>query len=322
MISIRYLTRKYGDVVAVNNVSTDIKRGEIVGLLGHNGAGKTTVMKILTGFLDATSGTILVDGKDVSTDRAEVQRRIGYLPENAPLYDEMLVQEYLIMMAELRGVPADRIAARVGEAITATGLKDRMLSPIGELSKGLRQRVGIAQAIVHQPDVLVFDEPTNGLDPSQIESIRELIRRLGGHTTIILSTHILQEVEAVCDRVLIMVNGHLKTDSTMAALRDTHRVRLVLKPGATDVIRKLGGVEGVTEIIPLGTVDRGDGYALRWHGDEAPVQSIIAAATQAGWTIQSVGPEQRSLEQMFREAQIRDAAERQAQAAQSGGGAA
>ncbi|HMV65536.1 MAG TPA: ATP-binding cassette domain-containing protein [Myxococcota bacterium] len=308
MISIRNLTRKYGDVVAVDNVSTEIKRGEIVGLLGHNGAGKTTVMKILTGFLDATSGTILVDGKDVGDDRAEVQRRIGYLPENAPLYDEMLVQEYLVMMAELRGVPAERIAARVGEAISATGLKQRMLSPIGELSKGLRQRVGIAQALVHQPDVLVFDEPTNGLDPSQIESIRELIRRLGGHTTIILSTHILQEVEAVCDRVLLMMQGKLITDSPLSALRDTHRVRLVIKPGAADVARALGGVPGVSEVLPLGTVDHGDGWAIRWHGDEVPVPGIIAAATKAGWTIQSVGPEQRSLEQMFREAQQRHVA--------------
>lgn len=310
MISIRNLTRKYGDVVAVDNVTTEIKRGEIVGLLGHNGAGKTTVMKILTGFLDATSGTILVDGKDVSTERAEVQKRIGYLPENAPLYEEMLVQEYLVMMAELRGVPADRIAARVGEAITAAGLKPRMLSRIGELSKGLRQRVGIAQALVHQPEVLVFDEPTNGLDPMQIESIRELIRRLGGHTTIILSTHILQEVEAVCDRVLLMMQGQLITDAPLATLRDTHRVRLVLKSGATDVARKLGGVAGVTEVQPLGPTDHGDGYGIRWHGDEVPVPAIIAAATQAGWTIQSVGPEQRSLEQLFREAQQRHAASR------------
>jgi ABC-2 type transport system ATP-binding protein len=308
MISIQNLTRRYGENVAVNDVSTAIQSGEIVGLLGHNGAGKTTVMKILTGYLDATSGTVTVNGKNVETERSEAQRHIGYLPENAPLYDDMLVQEYLVMMAELRGVPASQIDARVGDAITATGLRDRVLSPIGTLSKGLRQRVGIAQAILHKPSVLVLDEPTNGLDPSQIEAIRDLIKRLGATTTIILSTHILQEVEAVCDRVLLMMAGQLIVDAPLSQLRDTHSVRLRINPGAADVEKTLARVDGVTEAKSSGVIDGAEVWDIRWHGASAPVPGIIAAATP--WGIQSVGPEQRSLEQVFRELQQKHVASR------------
>lgn len=299
MISIQNLTRKYGNVVAVDRVSTEIQRGQIVGLLGHNGAGKTTVMKILTGYLDATEGTVTVGGFDVDTQRIEAQRRIGYLPENAPLYEEMLVQEYLVMLAELRGVPASDIPARVAEAVVATGLNERLLSPIHTLSKGLRQRVGIAQAILHRPDVLVLDEPTNGLDPMQIRSIRSLIQRLGQRTTIILSTHILQEIEAVCDRVLIMIQGALVADAPMRELLVTQRVRLDLAPGTGDVSKLLGGIDGVTDVTQLAQ----DAWGLRFSGETPPVAAIIAACTKAGWTIASVGPEHRTLESVYKELQ-------------------
>ncbi|MCB9663303.1 MAG: ATP-binding cassette domain-containing protein [Alphaproteobacteria bacterium] len=308
MIAIEKLTRRYGDLVAVRDVSTTIQRGEIVGLLGHNGAGKTTVMKILTGFLDATDGTVTVDGLDVATDRTEVQRRIGYLPENAPLYEEMLVQEYLLMMAELRGVPAPDLEARVAEAVVATGLGDRLLSPIGTLSKGLRQRVGIAQAIVHRPEVLVLDEPTNGLDPTQIQAIRELIRRLGERSTIILSTHILQEIEAVCDRVLVMIDGSLAADAPLAELRGARSIRLGLAPGATAVASTLAGVPGITSVTAV--TGQPDTWLLAFSGDEPPVPAVIAAATTAGWTITRVAPEQRTLEQVFADLQHRHVAGR------------
>jgi ABC-2 type transport system ATP-binding protein len=305
MISIQNLTRRYGDTKAVDGVSTEIRRGEIVGLLGHNGAGKTTVMKILTGYLDATSGTVTVDGLDVDTQRTQVQQRIGYLPENAPLYDEMLVQEYLIMMAELRGVDASAIPSRVASAVIATGLQDRLLSPIGTLSKGLRQRVGIAQAILHEPDVLVLDEPTNGLDPMQIQSIRTLIRRLGENSTIILSTHILQEIEAVCDRVLVMIKGRLVADSPLAELLDTKQIDLAVAKGTADVARALGGLDGVSEVASAGTSDDGvsDVYAIRWHGDVPPVPAIVNAGAAKGWTIHAVAPVQRTLETVIGELQ-------------------
>jgi ABC-2 type transport system ATP-binding protein len=303
MISIQDLTRMYGANTAVDHVNTTIQRGEIVGLLGHNGAGKTTVMKILTGYLEASSGTITVDGKDVVDDRSAVQRRIGYLPENAPLYEDMLVQEYLLMMAELRGVPAEKRERAVAEAAVATGIADRLISPISTLSKGLRQRVGIAQAIVHKPDVLVLDEPTNGLDPMQIQAIRELILKLGKASTIILSTHILQEVEAVCDRVLIMIKGKLVADSPLSALLDTRRIKLSVAPGAADVAGVLRRLEGITEVIPMGSDAGSETYAIHWHGDAAPVPRVIAAATQAGWTIHAIAPEHRTLEVVFRELQ-------------------
>jgi ABC-2 type transport system ATP-binding protein len=310
MIAIRNLTRRYGATIAVEGVSTEIQRGEIVGLLGHNGAGKTTVMKILTGYLEASDGTVTVDGLDVEANRGEVQRRIGYLPENAPLYDEMLVQEYLVTIAELRGVPADRVPERVAAAVVATGLQDRLLSPIGTLSKGLRQRVGIAQAIVHEPDVLVLDEPTNGLDPMQIQAIRHLIRRLGERSTILLSTHILQEIEAVCDRVLIMIDGHLAADARLSDLLDARRVKLVLAPGAKDVVRTLGGLKGVVEVVALPPEDGNDAWAVRHEGDAAPVPAIVEAATKAGWTIASVAPDRRTLQTVFEELQQQHIARR------------
>lgn len=304
MISIDNLTRRYGDNTAVDGVTTEIRRGEIVGLLGHNGAGKTTVMKILTGYLDATSGSVTVDGHDVDTQRSEVQRRIGYLPENAPLYDEMLVQEYLRMMAELRGVPEADIDRRVATAIVATGLQQRVVSPISTLSKGLRQRVGIAQAIVHKPDVLVLDEPTNGLDPMQIQSIRDLILNLGKNSTIILSTHILQEIEAVCDRVLVMIRGKLVADAPLAELLDTRQIKLHVAKGTADVDRALGGVDGITSIAAVKHDDAAiDAYAIRWHGDTPPVPGILAVAGSKGWTVHAVAPEQRTLETVIKELQ-------------------
>lgn len=306
MISIHNLTRRYGDTVAVQGVTTEIGRGEIVGLLGHNGAGKTTVMKILTGYLQATEGTVTIDGLDIADHRTQVKQRIGYLPENAPLYDHMLVQAYLVMMARLRGVPEDRLAQQVGEAVVATGLQDRLRAPIDTLSKGLRQRVGIAQAIVHRPDVLVLDEPTNGLDPMQIHAIRDLIRRLGRHTTILLSTHILQEIEAVCDRVLILIDGHLVQDSPLPDLLDSRRVRLTLDPGAPGVEEALSAVPGVQQVTPAGAGT----YLLTWQGDAAPVPAILETAHAQRWTVRSIAPEIRTLETVFQELQTQHIAER------------
>ena len=303
MISLQNLTRHYGATVAVKGVTTQIRRGEIVGLLGHNGAGKTTVMKILTGFLDATDGHVTVDGVDVETDRATVQRRIGYLPENAPLYPEMTVYEYLSMMAELRGVDRARIHDAVVRVVLATGLSDRIGQVIDTLSKGLRQRVGIAQAIVHDPDVLVLDEPTNGLDPMQIHQIRELIRHLGKTSTIILSTHILQEIEAVCDRVLIMIQGELVADAPLEDLVRSKRIKLTVAKGTREVPRTLGRLEAVVEVLPLEADGDNDAYAVHWSGDVAPVPAVIKAATEAGWTIASVAPEQRTLEHVFQDLQ-------------------
>lgn len=305
MISVKKLEKRYGSVRAVADLSFEVKRGEIVGLLGHNGAGKTTVMKVMTGFLEPTAGTITVGGVDVRTDRIGVQRQIGYLPENAPLYPEMLVQEYLLMMAELRGIaPAKRVAA-VAEAVKATGLEQRLVQPIAQLSKGFRQRVGLAQAILHAPDVLVLDEPTNGLDPVQIVEIRDLIRRLAKTTTVILSTHILSEIEAVCDRVVILIDGHLAADDTLSSLLSSNTVRIAVGADARDVPRVLKAVEGVESVVREG---ERDGFAV-WRAncaaDAKPAAAVAQAAFEAGWTVGEISPETPSLEQVFRDLMAR-----------------
>jgi ABC-2 type transport system ATP-binding protein len=309
MIEIQDLVRRYGATVAVDGVTTRIGRGEIVGLLGHNGAGKTTVMKILTGYLEPTSGTVTVAGHDAHADRIEVQRRIGYLPENAPLYEELRVQEYLEMMAELRGVPAAEIPARVAEAVLATGLRDRLAAPIHTLSKGLRQRVGIAQAILHHPDVLVLDEPTNGLDPVQIQAIRQLVKRLGERTTILLSTHILQEIEAVCDRVLIMIQGHLVADAPLAELLGARRIRLVVS-GEGEVKAAVGKVPGITDVVaaPAPAAAGEHAWMLAWSGGEPPVAEVADAVKAAGLTLRAIAPEVRTLDAVFQELQAAHAA--------------
>jgi len=305
MITIRHLTRSYGPVVAVDDVSLDIQRGEVVGLLGHNGAGKTTLMKVLTGYLEAGTGTITVSGKDVADERKAVQRLIGYLPENAPIYPEMAVQHYLQMMAALRQVPADRVDDAVLEAATATGLTAHLEAPIHTLSKGYRQRVGLAQAIVHKPEVLVLDEPTNGLDPVQIRSIRELILRLAKDTTIILSTHILQEIEAVCDRVLVIIDGALAADGQLSELLATREFEASLDTsGASDddVQARLRAIPGVESVTRTGDDRDEAGFAIWCLASTAgttPVPSLIDEARQAGWAVASAGPKRRTLESFF-----------------------
>jgi ABC-2 type transport system ATP-binding protein len=308
LIKVENLTRCYGAVEAVKDFSLEIERGEIVGLLGHNGAGKTTVMKILTGFLEPSAGRVLIDGIDVAEDPIAAQKLIGYLPENAPLYPESPVGEYLAMIAELRQIPADEIEQAVLRAARESGLASRLADPIHTLSKGYRQRVGIAQAIIHDPAVLVLDEPTNGLDPIQIQTIRELIRRLGSRTTIILSTHILQEIEAVCDRVLVMIQGALVADSTLDELMSSDAVVLNLADGAGDpasVLARLETIDGVDAARSGEASDAGTGsrYVLACSDGRRVVPRVIAACSDAGWTIEGVAAERRTLESVFRELQ-------------------
>jgi ABC-2 type transport system ATP-binding protein len=301
VIRLENLTRHYGDVVAVRGVSVEIGRGEIVGLLGHNGAGKTTVMKMLTGYLEPTSGRATIDGHDVVTERLSAQAKLGYLPENAPLYLEMHVHEYLTMMADLRGLPPDRHVAAVWNAARQTGLTAHLDRPIASLSKGYKQRVGIAQAILHEPDVLVLDEPTNGLDPTQIQSIRELIKSLGRRTTVILSTHILQEVEAVCDRVLVMIDGDLAADSRLADLLGSADLRVVLSDG--DGAARLAAVPGVAAVEDAGSPAPGRrAYRVRSAGADVAAD-VVAAVTAAGLRVHEITRVQRTLQQVFEELQ-------------------
>ncbi len=245
MIVAENLTRNYGDVVAVDRVSFKIGEGEVVGLLGHNGAGKTTIMKMLTGSLEPSAGRITLDGEDLAEHRQAAQRRIGYLAENCPLYPEMTVIDFLEYHAGLHGIPDHKRLAAVRSAIARTELAEGGRI-IGNLSRGYRQRVGVAQAILHEPDILVLDEPTNGLDPTQIQHMRSLIQELAENATVLLSTHILQEVEAVCGRVLIIHSGRLALDSRLADLNVSHRL-LASPDGAPEQVQPVLGGVGVSE---------------------------------------------------------------------------
>ena len=290
MIEADRLTRRYGDFVAVDEVSFAIERGEVVGLLGPNGAGKTTIMKMLTGFLEPSGGRVLVDGAELEDDPRAVQQRLGYLPESLPLYPELLVVDYLAYAADLREVDDPRRA--VVEAIEATELGDKALEPIGTLSRGFKQRVGVAQAILHKPRFLILDEPTNGLDPGQTQHMRELVRELARSSTVILSTHIMQEVNAICDRALILRNGALVLDERLKDLQRSNVLRLRTAPDAM-----LSAPSGASA-LSLG----GGRWRLQVEGDlDAAARAIAESLVGDGAPVYELAAEQRDLETLFRE---------------------
>ena len=300
-IKIENLSKSYDRIQALSSVSFEVGAGEVIGLLGPNGAGKTTLMKILTGYLEPDEGDVRIHGIDVIEDPLAAQRRIGYLPESAPLYGEMLVQEYLEMMAALRGVPyADR-RDRTIEAIRATGLEDRAVQSIGTLSKGYRQRVGIAQAIIHQPDILILDEPTTGLDPTQIVEIRDLIKGLSEHTTVVLSTHILSEVEATCERVVIIMRGELRADAKLADLRSSNAAVVAVEAGATGVAELLGGVGGVDGVERVGEAGGFQRWRVTSSGADDLCPALFEKLRGTTWKLGELRPEPKTLERVFRE---------------------
>lgn len=226
MIRVDHISRRYGDFTAVDDVSFSIEAGEIIGLLGHNGAGKTTIMKMLTGYIEPDSGSITIKDLPLSDNTKAIQHLIGYLPENLPIYPEMSVMDYLFYCANVRNIPEPEREAKVLDAISKTDLASKALQPIATLSRGFRQRVGVAQALIHNPKILILDEPTNGLDPHQTHQMRDLIRGLAKQATVIISTHIMQEVDALCDRVLILDNGQLAVDQTMEELSRSETIAL------------------------------------------------------------------------------------------------
>jgi len=304
MIDVANLTKSYGPIKALRGVTFSIADGEIVGLVGPNGAGKTTILKILTGYLHPGKGTVHINGLNVLTHTREVQAQIGYLPETAPLYPELSVQGYLKTMADLRRIPEDEQIARISEAVYACGLQDRLTQPIGQLSKGFRQRVGVAQAILHRPKLLILDEPTIGLDPTQIVEIRQLIHRLAGHSTILFSTHILSEVEALCDRAIILMNGLIKADARLSELAATPNAVLVLEErpkGADDALRQLAGVYGVESLQTAGGFP-----AYRILGQpQAPDSDLCPAiyklVRERNWALRELRQDVRTLESVFNE---------------------
>ncbi len=296
MIQVEQLTRHYGELIAVDEVSFHIDRGEVVGLLGHNGAGKTTIMKMLTGFLEPTAGRISVDDLEIGRDTRAIQQRIGYLPENCPLYPEMTVIDYLDYQASLHRLSEDKKATAIAQVIRRTALQDKAVQPIQTLSRGYRQRVGVAQAILHAPDIVILDEPTNGLDPTQILHMRDLIRELARSATVIISTHILQEVQAVCDRVLILRAGKLAVDSRLDDLRKGRRLLVSIDGEAKDELAK---VSGVASVQARGQADGRWDYAL--DADEAVAPHVVNALVSAGRKVYRLQAEHRDLETVFAE---------------------
>ncbi|MGE4159234.1 MAG: ABC transporter ATP-binding protein [Planctomycetota bacterium] len=298
MIEVRDVRKFYGPVEALKGLSFTVGKGEIVGLLGPNGAGKTTMMKILTGYLEPHSGEVRVGGFDVVADRLRVQGLIGYLPENAPLYLDMTVQDYLLHMGFLRGVTEPKMKKALGRAVERTGLMDRLMKPIGTLSKGYRQRVGLAQAILHSPDLLILDEPTNGLDPTQIVEIRSLIQDLAKESTVILSSHILSEVQVTCRRALIIAEGTLRHDGPLAG---SQSLRLEIDAAHGDVLKDLQkGLSGVA-VTGLGSQGRGQAYRLVASGNAPLAPRLSRLCREKAWDIHELRPEGSDLERLFRE---------------------
>lgn len=294
MIDVRRLTRRYGSFTAVDEASFHIGRGEVVGLLGHNGAGKTTIMKMLTGYLEPSSGSIHVDGLEMEIASRAIQARIGYLPENCPLWPEMTVVEYLEFQAVLRGIPPEKTSAAIRKAIERTALGEKALHVIATLSRGYRQRVGVAQAILHDPDIVILDEPTNGLDPTQIRQMRALIEVLSQDTTIIISTHILQEVQAVCERVVILRAGRVAMDARLAELQQGGRLLVTLDRESVPLLEQTEGVHSVT------LCDQKEGlftYALQAQAASAP--HVALAVMKAGIPLFALQPEKHNLETVF-----------------------
>jgi ABC-2 type transport system ATP-binding protein len=305
MIQVDRLVKSFGSIVAVDGISFEVSKGEIVGFLGPNGAGKTTTMRILTCFIPATSGQATVGGFDVMTDSIEVRRRIGYLPESVPLYGEMRVNEYLNYRAKLKGVPRAERSSRIGYVMERCRVDDRARQLIGTLSKGYRQRVGLADAMLHNPDLLILDEPTVGLDPIQIRETRKVIKELGEQHTILLSTHILPEVEMVCERVMIIASGQIKLDDKLANLRGGAVIHLEVRGPQQNVHNMLETIDGVAVVDAREPQDGLAVFDVRTKNDEDLREKISQRVAQNGWPIRQLDLRQRTLEDRFIEAAMK-----------------
>jgi len=310
MIDVHQLTKRYSRHDAVRDVTFSVERGEIVGFLGPNGAGKTTTLRMLTGYLPPTSGSARIAGFDIFRQSLQARQKIGYMPENVPLYDEMRVREYLKFRAQLKGLGRTDTRSRVGEVLETCGLQSVRRKMIKTLSKGFRQRVGLADALVHDPELLILDEPTNGLDPNQIRQIRELIRQLGQSHTVLISTHILHEVEMTCNRVIIIDNGKIKAADTPANLtremRAAGRIQLEIHADQAVVAGALNRLDHVKKVTPE-LMDDGWTRFTVWVDSGSDVREQISQlSSQYGWPLRSLFRHEATLEDVFVELTRRD----------------
>ena len=303
MIEVQHLTKRYGPVTAVDDISFTVERGEILGFLGPNGAGKTTTMRVLTGYMPPTEGKAIVAGYDVLEQPLEAKRRTGYLPETPPLYPDMTVREYLTFVAKIKGVARAERKARVEEMMRKTHVLDMANRSCSKLSKGYRQRVGLAQALMHNPDVLILDEPTAGLDPKQIIETRQLIRGLAGDHTIILSTHILPEVSQTCQRVVIINRGRVVAvdtpDNLTSRLRGSETMYLQVDAAGADAESVLLRIPGVTRVAVSDTKQQVIGYEVDSEPGRDVRRELAAAVVGRGWGLLELRPMRMSLEEIF-----------------------
>ena len=303
MVSVKNLTKTFGRTVAVDDISFDVSRGEVLGFLGPNGAGKTTTMRVLTCYLTPNKGSVKIAGFDILDDSLEVRRRVGYLPENAPVYQDMDVVSYLRFVAEVRGIPRPEMPRRIAVMIETCGLQKVVGRNIGQLSKGYKQRVGLAQTLIHNPDILILDEPTTGLDPSQIIEIRELIKEIGRQRTVILSTHILPEVEATCSRVLIINEGRIVASGTpdelQAAAGGEDAVYVSIKAGDALVGDRLAELESVSSVSKVGQSGEYVRYVVKSIGREDIGEAVFKAVVDNNWKLNELRREKLSLEDIF-----------------------
>jgi len=310
MIQIAELSKNYGRHRAVDKISFDVAPGEIVGFLGPNGAGKTTTLRMLTGFLPPTSGAARIAGHDIFRESLEVRKHIGYMPENVPLYTEMRVREYLRFRGALRGLSGGNLRKRLGEVLEICGLEDVRRKMIKTLSKGYRQRVGLADALIHEPDLLILDEPTNGLDPNQIRSIRRLIKDLGQKHTILLSTHILSEVEMTCNKVVIIDEGRVKAADTpknlVSSMRRAGRISLEVKSPISDVETRLSDLESVTKVHSESLKDGWNRFTVFVAPNTDTRLKIANLARANQWPLRSLTRRNGTLEEVFVELTRKD----------------
>lgn len=298
------ITKRYGPQKAVDNVSFKVKTGEILGFLGPNGAGKSTTMKAITCYLSPNDGDIKVGGSSIHEQPEEIKKRIGYLPESNPLYTDMPVIDYLKFIAEIHGIEKGKVKSRIREMVDVCGLEGEKHKKIRELSKGYRQRVGLAQALIHDPDVLVLDEPTTGLDPNQIVEIRELIRKIGREKTVLLSSHILAEVEATCDRILIINKGKIVADGTSGDLRKKAQGKEILKVGIEggDVNEVFKSLQGLEHVELLDFISKSDGiYEVQSKAGQSSKKDIFKLCVEKDWYLTELTPSETKLEDIFRE---------------------
>ena len=306
MIKIKNLSKRYGTTIAIKDISFDVGAGEVLGLLGPNGAGKTTTMRILTCYMPADAGTATVAGFDIHEQSVEVRKRLGYLPENAPLYTDMGVIDYLNFVAEVRGIAKNGRSGRVKEMIDVCGLERIVKKDIGELSRGYRQRVGLAQALIHDPDILILDEPTAGLDPNQIIEIRELIKKLGAEKTIILSTHILPEVETTCNRVVIINEGSIiasgTTDEIVRMGEGDEVLYLQIRGPQEQIESELTGMLQVSSFQKVSELEQGlHKYEIRPNDGRNIAEDLFRMTVNNNWSLTELRRETASLEDVFRQ---------------------